>query len=158
MHKCKCNSLFPIWVYVNAVFFKISFFLFSKALIDSSVSCHSYAKIWFQNSIIAIKLFLVMTLNMHLTSEILSQNDLKVSLILVAVLQRGYRMPTFHKLVWFSFFFFKWPQWSYKTTPFLPCQKQLHSRQLVSVHTSLHDNEFCSSPPLFHGRAKVISK
>ncbi len=53
----------------------------------------------FQNSIIAIKLFLVMILNMHLTSEILSQNDLKVSLILVAVLQRGYRMPTFHKLV-----------------------------------------------------------
>ncbi len=34
----------------------------------------------FKNSIIVIKLFLVMILNMHLTSEI--QNDLKVSLIL----------------------------------------------------------------------------
>ncbi len=32
----------------------------------------------FKNSIIAIQLFLVMILNMHLTSEILSQNDLKV--------------------------------------------------------------------------------
>ncbi len=29
---------------------------FSKALLDASISCHSYAKIWFQNSIIAIKL------------------------------------------------------------------------------------------------------
>ncbi len=36
----------------------------------------------FKNSIIAIKLFLVMILNINLTSEIRSQNDLKVSLIL----------------------------------------------------------------------------
>ncbi len=36
----------------------------------------------FKNSIIAIQLFIVMILNIHLTSEILSQNDLKVSLIL----------------------------------------------------------------------------
>ncbi len=36
----------------------------------------------FKNSIIASKLFLVVILNMHLTSEILSRNDLKVSLIL----------------------------------------------------------------------------
>ncbi len=36
------NSLFPIWVYVNALFF-ICFF--SKALLDFSVSCHSYAQI-----------------------------------------------------------------------------------------------------------------
>ncbi len=35
-----------------------------------------------KNGIITIKLFLVMILNMHLTSQILSQSDLKVSLIL----------------------------------------------------------------------------
>ncbi len=64
----------------------------------------------FKNSIIAIKLFLVMILNMHLTSEILHQNDLKVSLIL-----------------WWQGLF-EMSQWSYKTTPVLPCQKQLHSQ------------------------------
>ncbi len=37
------NSLFPIWVYVNALFFYL--FFFSKALLDFSVSCHSYAQI-----------------------------------------------------------------------------------------------------------------
>ncbi len=52
----------------------------------------------FKKSIIAIKQFLVMILNINLTSEILSQNDLKSDSV-VAVLQRGYRMPTFHKLV-----------------------------------------------------------
>ncbi len=36
--------LFPIWVYVYALFFKINSF-FSKALLDASVSCHIYAKI-----------------------------------------------------------------------------------------------------------------
>ncbi len=35
-----------------------------------------------KNSPIAIQLFIVMILNMYLTSEILSQNNLKVSLIL----------------------------------------------------------------------------
>ncbi len=39
------NSLFPMWVYVNALFFKMNCYFFSKALLDSSVSCHSYAKI-----------------------------------------------------------------------------------------------------------------
>ncbi len=49
---------------------------FSKALLDASVSCHNYAKIWFQNSIIAIKLYLMilklclnlltLTLNLYL--------------------------------------------------------------------------------------------
>ncbi len=37
-------TLFPLWVYVNALFFKVNCF-FSKALLDSSVSCHSYAEI-----------------------------------------------------------------------------------------------------------------
>ncbi len=37
---------------------------FSKALLDYSVFCHSYAKIWSKNSIIDIKLFIVMILNL----------------------------------------------------------------------------------------------
>ncbi len=40
------DNLFPIWVYVYALFFALS--VFSKAMLDSSVSCHNYAKIWFQ--------------------------------------------------------------------------------------------------------------
>ncbi len=39
------------------------------AFLDASVSCHNYAKIWFQNSIIATKLYLVLVLNLYLTSE-----------------------------------------------------------------------------------------
>ncbi len=43
--------------------------------------------------------------------------------------------------------FLKWSQWSCKTTPFLPCQKQLCSQWLDSVHISLHANEHCSPRP-----------
>ncbi len=66
---------------------------------------------------------------------------------MVAVLQRGHRMPIFHKVVWFIRVFLKWSQWSCKTTPFLPCQKQLCSQWLVSVHISFHANEHCSPRP-----------
>ncbi len=34
----------------------IDFFL--KPLLDASVSCHTYAKIWFQNQYLAIQIFL----------------------------------------------------------------------------------------------------
>ncbi len=44
--------LVPIWFYVYAIFyvylFKINSFFPPKALIDASVSYHSYTKIWFQ--------------------------------------------------------------------------------------------------------------
>ncbi len=63
---------------------------------------------------------------------------------MVAVVQRGHWMPFFHKLVWFFRVFLKWSQWSCKTTPFLPGQKQLCSQWLVSVHISLHANDHCS--------------
>ncbi len=94
----------------------------------------------FKNSIIAIQLFIVMILNLYLTSAWFSSK----SDFVVAVLQRGHRMPIFHKVVWFFRVFLKWSQWSCKTTPFLPCQKQLCSQWLVSVHISLHANELCS--------------
>ncbi len=62
----------------------------------------------------------------------------------MAVLQRGYWMHIFHKVVWFIRVFLKWSQWSCQTTPFLPCQKQLCSQWLILVHISLHANELCS--------------
>ncbi len=63
---------------------------------------------------------------------------------MVAVLQMGYWMPLFHKVVGIFRVFLKCSQWSYKTTRFLPCQKQLCSQWLVSVHIYLHANEHCS--------------
>ncbi len=51
----------------------------------------------FKNSTIAIKLFHVMILNLYLSSE---WSKTKSDFV-VAVLQRGHRMPIFHKLVWF---------------------------------------------------------
>ncbi len=42
----------------------------------------------------------------------------------------------------------KIPQWLWKTTPFLPCQKQPYSQRTVSVHVSLNDNELLFTPPL----------
>ncbi len=74
------------------------------------------------------------------------------------MLQRGHRMPIFHKLVWFFRVFLKWSQWSCKTTPFLPCQKQLCSQRLVSVHISLHDNELCSPRPSLLWKSKRDSQ
>ncbi len=65
-------------------------------------------------------------------------------------LQRGHRMPIFHKAVWFIRVFLKWSQWSCKTTPFLPCQKHLRSQRLVSVHISSTAHPaplFCESDP-----------
>ncbi len=41
---------------------------FQGILLDACVSCHSYAKIWFQ-SIIIIKLYLVIILNLYVTLE-----------------------------------------------------------------------------------------
>ncbi len=38
-------------------------YFFKIVLLDASVSCHSYAQIWFKNNIIAIKLFLVKTVD-----------------------------------------------------------------------------------------------
>ncbi len=43
--------------------------IFSKPLLDASVSCHNYARFDFKNSIIAIKLYLAMVLNLYLTPE-----------------------------------------------------------------------------------------
>ncbi len=43
--------------------------------------------------------------------------------------------------------FLKWCQWSCKTTPFLPCQKQLILQLLISVHISLHANDHCLPRP-----------
>ncbi len=73
-----------------------------------------------KNSIIPNKIFLVMILNMYLTSE---WSESKSDFVL-AVLQRGW---IFHRLVWFFRVFMnglqhplvKNPQWSCKTTPFL---------------------------------------
>ncbi len=44
-------------------------FRFSKALLDGSVSCHSYAKEIFKNNISAIKLFIVMIKNLYLKTH-----------------------------------------------------------------------------------------
>ncbi len=48
-------------------FFILTVFFF-KPLLDASIFCHNWAKIWFKNSIVATKLFLVMVLNLYLTS------------------------------------------------------------------------------------------
>ncbi len=52
--------------------------------------------------------------------------------------------------------FLKWSQWSCKTTPFLPCQKQLCSQWLVSVHISLHANEHWGFGVLLKGLTSVM--
>ncbi len=65
-------------------------------------------------------------------------------------------MPIFHKLVWFFRVFIKYlqptldkiPQWSCKTTPFLPCQKQLCSQRPILVHVSSNDSELLLTPHL----------
>ncbi len=53
-HAYLITVLFPIWFYIYALFFKINFF--SKALLDARFSC----QFDFKNSIIAIKLYLVL--------------------------------------------------------------------------------------------------
>ncbi len=58
-HAYSMTVLFPIWVYAYALFF--------KALLDSSVSCHSYEELF--SKTVSIKLFLVMVLNLYLTPE-----------------------------------------------------------------------------------------
>ncbi len=85
----------------------------------------------FKNRIIAIKLYLVMILNLYL------------SLILWWLCFKGdYRMPIFLKIV-----FSKWSQWS--------CS---HSQQLFSLHISLHANEFCSPRPSLPWKSKGDSQ
>ncbi len=127
-------------MYVIIFFFlKINYFL-CKTLLDPVFPVIAIQHFDFKNSFIAIKLFLIMILNLYLTSAwFLSKSD-----FVVAVLQRGQSMPISHKVVGFFRVFLKWSQWSCKTTPFLPCQKQLCSQWLVSVHISLHANEHCS--------------
>ncbi len=60
-----------------------------------------------------------------------------------AVLQRGHRMPIFHKLVWFFRVILKWSRWACKRTQWL-----------VSVHISLHANELCSPRPSLLWKSK----
>ncbi len=50
-----------------------------------------------------------------------------------------------YNILWLKFF-----SGSVKTTPFLPCQKQLCSQWPVSVHVPLNANELLLTP-LFHG-------
>ncbi len=58
-----------MWVYVYALFFIFNCFFFSKALLDPVFPVIAMQRFDFKNSIIAIKLFLVMILNLYLTSE-----------------------------------------------------------------------------------------
>ncbi len=44
-HAYLVTVLFPIWVYVYALFF-LRLTVFSKPLLDASISCHNYANIW----------------------------------------------------------------------------------------------------------------
>ncbi len=60
--------------------------------------------------------------------------------------------------VWFFRVFLKYSQWSCITTPFLPCQKQLCSQRLFSVHISLHANELCSPRPSLLWKSKGDSQ
>ncbi len=50
-------------------FFKINSFFFSKALLDPVFPVIAMQRFDFKNGIIAIKLFIVMILNLYLTSE-----------------------------------------------------------------------------------------
>ncbi len=112
----------------------------------------------FKNTIIAIKLFLVMILNIHLTSEFLSQNDLKVSLILWWLCFKGdIGCPL--STSWFDLGSF-WNDLSgrIKQHPFyLIKNSSIHSDSfrcipLYMIMSSAHPAS------LFRGRAKVISK
>ncbi len=67
-HAYSIIVLFPICVYVYALFFKINSFFFPNALLDASVCCHKNPIFYFKNCIIAIQLFLVIVLNQYLTS------------------------------------------------------------------------------------------
>ncbi len=110
-------------------------------------------RFYFKNSIIAINIFLVMILNLYITSAWFYSN----SDVMVAVLIRGHWMPIFHKVVGFFRVFLKWSQWSCKTTPFFPCQKQLCSHWLVLVFISLHANEHCSAHLSLHWKWSSMS-
>ncbi len=90
----------------------------------------------FKNSIIAIKLFLVMILNIFTFNLRNSESEWSQSKsdFVVVVLQWGYRMPIFHKLVWFRVFL-KWSQLSCKIKTFFTFSKTaLFPQRLVSVH------------------------
>ncbi len=112
----------------------------------------------FKTSFIAIKLLLVMILNMHLTSEILSQTDLKVSLILWWLCFKGdIGCPL--STSWFDLG---------SSCNGLSGRINQHNFYLVK-NSSVHSDSFrcislymlmSSAHPasLFHGRAKVISK
>ncbi len=76
---------------------------------------------------------------------------------MVAVLQRGHRMPIFHKVVWFFRVFLKWSQWSCKTTPFyLVKNSSVHSDSFRCI--SLYMLMSSAHPaPLFCGRDPSLS-
>ncbi len=66
-HAYSITVLFHIWVNVYALFSKIN--CFSKALLDAVFPVITMQRFDFKNSIITIKWFLVMILNLDLTSE-----------------------------------------------------------------------------------------
>ncbi len=69
---------------------------------------------------------------------------------MVTVLQRGHWMPNFHSVV--VSLGSSWNGLSVCVkTLFLPCQKQLCSQRLVSMHISLHANDHCYHATLFCG-------
>ncbi len=112
----------------------------------------------FKNSIIVIQLFLVMILNMHLTSEILSQNDLKVSLIFQWLCFKGDIGCPF-STSWFDLgSFLNGLSGSIKQHPFyLVKNSTIHSDSFrcISLYTMMSS---AHPAPLFHGRANAISK
>ncbi len=87
------------------------------------------------------------------------QNDFKVSLILWWLCFKGDIECPF-STSWYDSLGPSWNglKWSCKTTPFLPCQKQLCSQRFISVHNSLHDNELCSPCPSLLWKSKGDSQ
>ncbi len=119
--------------------FPIIFFF--KEIVRSSLVI-AMQRFDFKNSFIAIQLFLVMILNLYLTSD-------RKSDFVVALLQREHWMPIFDKVVRFIRVFLKW---SCKITPFLPCQNSsVHSDsfRFISLYklmsTAHHAPLFCGS-------------
>ncbi len=68
-HAYSITVLFPIWVYAYALFFKINCFLLIVNCLMLVFLVITMQTFDFKTNIIAIKLFLVMILNLYLTSE-----------------------------------------------------------------------------------------
>ncbi len=134
------------------IFLFFTFFFFKGIVRFQYFLC----KYLISNSIIAIKLFLVMILNMHLTSEILSQNDLKVSLILWWLCFNGdIRCPLSKS--WFDLgSFLNGLSGRIKQHPFYPVKNSsIHSDSFRCIPLYMIMS-FAHPTPLFRGRAKVI--